>query len=95
MSFSQPHRYKLYIPSYWADNENAREYRCDVMMSSMPSREDILNELRKVGELEGYSQDYIDGLHIDRPDGWYYKKILIYSVKTDKRVALWQFVPSP
>lgn len=93
MTFSQPHKYKLYIPSYWSDSENAAEFRCDVMMSSMPSREDILNALRSAGELEGYSVDYIEGLKIVRPDGWYYKKILIYTLTSNK--PIWQFIPSP
>lgn len=91
MSFSQPHRYKLMIPSYWSDGHD--DHRCDFMMSSIPSREDIIAALRKADELEGYSAEYIDGLIIERPDGWYYKTILIYSYTSDK--PLWKMVPAP
>lgn len=91
MSFSLPHRYKLYIVSYWsADQDN---YHSDVMMSSMPSREEILQALRNCDQLEGYADEYIDGLKIHRPDGWYYKKILIYSYSSDN--PFWKFIPAP
>lgn len=91
MSFSQPHRYKLTVPAYWADGQD--DYICDLMMSSMPSREDIIDALRKSDELSGYTADYIDNLRIERPDGWYYKTILIFNNSHHK--PLWKIVPVP
>lgn len=92
MSFSQPHRYKLCIPSYWKDEKD--EQVCMIMMSSMPSRDDVLDALRGADQLEGYSSDYIDSLRIERPDGWHYKKILIYGPTTSE-LPLWKFEPAP
>lgn len=91
MSFSQPHRYKLMIPAYWVDGQD--DYRTDVMMSSMPSRDEVIEALRKANELDGYSAEYIDNLRVERPNGWYYKKILIYSSSSNK--PLWKFEPAP
>jgi len=91
MSFSQPHRYKLMIPTYWADGQD--DYRTDVMMSSMPSRDEVIDALRKADELSGYSADYINSLRVERPDGWYYKKILIYNSSSPK--PEWKFEPAP
>jgi len=91
MNFSFPHRYKLYIVSYW--NTGQDEYHSDVTLSSMPSKEDILKVLRNCDQLEGYSEEYINNLKIDRPDGWYYKKILIYTHSSND--PFWKLVPSP
>ena len=92
MSFSQPHRYKLYLPSYWNDGHD--DYRCDVMMSSMPSREDVISALRQCNELDGYSAEYVNSLRVERPDGWHYKKLLIYGASKDTK-PVWKFVPAP
>lgn len=91
MSFSQPHRYKLVNPTYWANGQD--EHIADVMMSSMPSKDEVIEALRKTDELSGLSADYVDNLRIERPDGWYYKKILIYSDSTAK--PNWKFEPAP
>jgi hypothetical protein len=79
------------IPTYWADGQD--DYRTDVMMSSMPSRDEVIDALRKADELSGYSADYIDNLRVERPDGWYYKKILIYNSSSPK--PEWKFEPAP
>lgn len=91
MNFSQPHRYRLCTPGYWDDESD--NHVCDVMMSSMPSRDDIIRALRQANEINDLAKEYIDSLTIERPDGWYYKKILIYSYTSDKPV--WKFVPAP
>lgn len=91
MSISQPHRYKLYISSYW--NKDYEEYKCELMMSAMPSRDDVIAVLRNLKELENYSSEYIGDLVVERPSGWYYKTILVYNKKNSQN--LWKMVPAP
>lgn len=91
MSFSQPHRYKLYVTGYWTSGTD--DYYSSITMSSMPSKEEVISALRDCNQLDGYTEEFIDGLIIERPDGWYYKKILIYSYTSND--PLWKIVPAP
>lgn len=91
MSFSQPHRYKLYVTGYWTSGMD--DYYSVVTMSSIPSKEDVIAALRNCNQLDGYTLDFIEGLIVERPDGWYYKKILVHSYTSSE--PLWKFIPSP
>ena len=92
MSVLEQKRYKLFsVAGYWSD-EYAQELG-DVYMSSMPSKDDIFDALRKNNQFEGLSKDYIDGLTIDRPNGWNYKVIKIYAYGNKDRF-LWKFEPA-
>jgi hypothetical protein len=91
MSFSQPRRYEIKVPVVWGDAHD--EYLCDIMMSAIPSKEDIIDVLRKNGELRGYKEESIEKMRIERPDGWFYKTILVFGDTSS--VALWKIVPKP
>lgn len=93
MSFSKPHRYKLYCTAgAWSD-EYAQEIGY-VYMSSMPSKDQIFETLKDNDQFDGLAKEYIDGLLIDRPDGWHYKVIKIYAYG-DKNRSIWKFEPAP
>jgi beta-xylosidase len=93
MSFSQPHRYKLYCTAGAWSEEYAQEIGY-IHMSSMPSKDQIFNALKGANQFDGLNQHYIDGLLIDRPNGWYYKQIKIYAYG-DKNRCIWKFEPAP
>jgi hypothetical protein len=95
MSFAQPHRYKLYyVSTSWDSDRDRDDEISDVFMSAFPSRDDLIDALRKADQLDGYSSDYIDSLSFERPDGWHYKQIKVYAYG-DKSRCLWKFKPAP
>ena len=93
MNFSQPCRYMLFDASDMWSTTNDRKIGY-VYMSSMPSKEDILQVLQDENQLNGISEEYINNLIVVRPNGWYYKKIEICS-KNDPLTYIWKFEPAP
>lgn len=94
MSISWPRRYKLFTPSVW--NENEDDYVCDIEMSSMPSKQDILDALKKANQIDNrfyYDTNYTDKIKIDRPDGWHYKKILVFEILSNTEELIWKIFP--
>jgi hypothetical protein len=98
MSFAQSHRYKLYcVYTAWGfddTNEYRDEEIDDVYMSAFPSRDDLIDALRKADQLLAHDLDFIDSLSFERPDGWYYRQIKVYGYG-DKSRCLWKFKPAP
>lgn len=86
MKFSDPHRYKLYSPCYYWDGDDV--YSCDIMMSSMPSKEEIIQVLAKLNKIDPSS--CVSKISIERPSGWYYKTIIVLE---EKRI-IWKIIPA-
>lgn len=86
-------KYKLLqAAGYWGDEYS---YHIGyVYMPSIPSSNDIFDALRQHGQLKNLNKEYVDGLSIDRPDGWNYKKIKIYE-NSNKHKCVWIFEPAP
>lgn len=90
MSYSELRSYKVYAPCYW--DKDSEEYICDIQLSSIPSKQDILNALNKAGHYSYPNEEYEKKLKIERPDGWCYKTILV--LKTDQfSEIVWKIVP--
>lgn len=93
MSFSQPHKYKLYyLSNTW--NEDYYQEIGYSYMSAMPSKDQIMEALQEANQLGGLSNEYMDGLIIDRPYGWNYKIIRVCEYN-DKKNCVWKFEPYP
>ena len=91
MSYSQPRRYLLYyVAGYWEQKQEIG----NVYMSSMPSRDEVLEALKNSNQFDGFTSEYINNLLIDRPLGWYYKLIRVCANK-DANECIWQFEPIP
>lgn len=93
MSFLKLKKYKLWsISNGWDTNSDFHQDCGEIYLSAIPSRDDILQALTDTGEFVGLSQDYIDNLKIERPDGWNYKVIKIYAYGNLAK-QVWKFEP--
>lgn len=90
MSFLDLRPYKVYVPSYW--DPKTEDHVCDIEMTSIPSKEDILEALFKAGQYNYPDKEYESNLKVERPSGWCYKPLLVMKTKPCLELV-WKIVP--